>query len=46
MYSKAALIDRLQEEWNLIDENLCMKLIDSMPERIRKCLKAKGGHFL
>lgn len=46
MYSKIALIDRLQEEWNLIDQDLCIKLVDSMPERIRKCLKAKGGHFL
>ena len=46
IYSKAALIDRLQEEWNNIDKDLCIKLVESMPERIRKCLKTKGGHFL
>ena len=46
IYSKSALINRLQEEWNSIDQELCIKLVDSMPERIRKCLRAKGGHFL
>ena len=46
MYSKAALMDRLQEEWDNVDQDLCIKLVESMPERIRKCLKAKGGHFL
>ena len=38
---------RLQEEWdNNIDQELWIKLVESMPERIQKCLKAKGGHFL
>ena len=46
IYSKSALINRLQEEWNSIDQELYIKLVDSMPERIRKCLRAKGGHFL
>ena len=46
IYSKAALIERLQEEWNNIDKDLCVKLIESMPERIQNCLKAKGGHFV
>jgi len=46
MFSKGALIDRLQEEWSRIDKDLCIKLVESMPERIRKCLKAKGWHFL
>ena len=46
IYSKAALIDRLQEEWNNIDKDLCIKLIEAMPERIGKCLKVKGEHFL
>lgn len=45
IYSKQALKDRLQEEWNNIDQDLCIKLVESMPERIRKCLAAKGGHF-
>ena len=46
IYSKAALIDRLEEEWNNIDKDLCIKLVESMSERIHKCLKAKEGHFL
>ena len=46
IYSKLALQDRLQQEWNNIDKSLCLKLIDSMPERIQRCPKAKGGHFL
>ena len=46
IYSKAALIDRLQEEWNNIDQDLCIKLVESMPERICRCLKRKGGLFL
>ena len=46
IYSKAALMDRLQEEWDNADQDLCIKLVESVPERIRKCLKAKGGHFL
>ena len=44
--SKAALIERLQEEWNNIDKDLCIKLVESMPERIHQCLRTKGGHFL
>ncbi|CAF1417313.1 unnamed protein product [Didymodactylos carnosus] len=46
IYFKGALINCLQEEWDNIDIDLCIKLVESMPERIRKCLKAKGGHFL
>ena len=46
IYSKATLIERFQEEWNNIDKDLCIKLVESMPEPIRKCLKGKGGHFL
>ena len=46
IYSKAALIEYLKEEWNNIDKDLCVKLVESMSERIRKCLKAKGGRFL
>ena len=46
IYSKAALIDRLEEEWNDIGKDLCIKLVESMPERIHKCLKDKGGYFL
>ena len=46
IYSKAVLIERLQEEWNNIEKDLCIKLVESMPERIHKCLKTKERHFL
>ena len=46
IYSKVALIERLREEWNNVDKDLCVKLVESMSERIQKCLKAKGGHFV
>lgn len=45
VYSIAALTDRLQHEWDEIDQQLCLRLIDSMPDRIKKCLAADGGHF-
>ena len=45
IYSRYALENRLQEEWSNIDQDLCIKLVESMPERIRKCLAAKGGRF-
>ncbi len=43
--NKAELEKRLQEEWNKISITLCQSLVDSMPVRIEKCLKARGGHF-
>ena len=46
IYSRAELTDRLQEEWNNTDQDSCIKLVESMLERIRKCLKAKLGYFL
>ena len=46
IYSRATLMERFQEEWGNIDQDLCIKLVESMPERIRKCLKAKGRHFI
>lgn len=45
IYSKTELNDRLREEWNSIDPDMCIRLVESMPERIQKCIKAKGGHF-
>ncbi|CAF1205919.1 unnamed protein product [Rotaria sordida] len=37
---------RLQEEWDNIPNTLYRALVDSMSERIEKCLKAQEGHFL
>ena len=46
IYSRTALMERLEEEWDNIDQKLYMKLVESMSERIEKCLKAKYGVFL
>ena len=39
-------MERLEEEWENIDQELCIKLVESMEERIQNCLKSKSGHFL
>lgn len=36
------LWERIQTEWNKIDKEACVKLIESMPNRINSVLKAKG----
>jgi transposase len=33
-----------EEQWNAVSREECLKLIDSMPDRIRAVLKSKGGH--
>ncbi|CAF4641320.1 unnamed protein product [Rotaria sp. Silwood2] len=44
--AKAELQKRLQEESDNISTTSCRTLVDSVLERIEKCLKAKGSHFL
>ena len=34
----------LHETWLSVPQSLCIKLIESMPWRIRECIKNKGGH--
>ena len=46
IYSRTALMEALQEGMDNIDQELCIKLVDSMSKRVQKCLKAKGRHFL
>ena len=46
IYSRAALTDHLQEEWDNIDQDSSIKLVETMPEHIRKCLKVNGAHFV
>ena len=46
IYSIMELRQRLEEEWNGIRSLSCLNLIDSMPDRIQKCLKSKGGYFM
>jgi len=38
------LWDRVEEEWNKIEPEVCQNLIRSMPRRIEAVLKAKGGY--
>jgi hypothetical protein len=46
IYTKVQLKERLEQEWNSVDQQLCLDLIDSMSDRIQKCLKANGSHFI
>jgi hypothetical protein len=43
--SLAQLEDELVRQWNAITRTECINLIESMPERIRVCLKANGGYL-
>jgi transposase len=36
------LWERVEEEWNKIDQETCVRLISSIPKRIQAVLKAKG----
>ena len=38
------LWDRVQEKWNSIDKEGCLKLIISMTNRIEQAFKANGGY--
>ena len=46
IYSIMEFRQWLEEEWKGIRQLSCLNLIDSMPDRIQKCLKSKGGHFM
>ena len=35
----------LNPVWLSVPHEMCMRLIESMPRRVRACIKAKGGHF-
>ena len=36
------LWERIEDEWNKIDKETCLKLVESMPNRIKAVLKSKG----
>ena len=38
------LWERVEEEWNRIEVEVCQNLIESMPRRVEAVLKAKGGY--
>ncbi len=42
--TKEELWDAIQEELDVINKDLCRKLIASMPERVQAVIKAKGGY--
>lgn len=47
--AKLTNVDQLKAElhrlWLEIPRDLCMRLVESMPKRVRACIRAKGGHF-
>jgi hypothetical protein len=38
------LWERVEEEWNKIEPEVCQNLIESMPRRVQAVVKAKGGY--
>ncbi|CAG8693877.1 15051_t:CDS:1 [Dentiscutata erythropus] len=42
--SKMDLWNKIQKVWNEIDDDYVLKLIDTMSQRIKDVLKAKGGY--
>lgn len=40
---KADLATAIKESWNQIDEEYCLSLIKSMPQRLNAVIKARGG---
>lgn len=42
--SETDLWNKIQKVWNEIDDDYVLKLIDTMPQRIKDVLKAKGGY--
>ena len=38
------LWEAIEEEWDKIEAEFCMKLISTMPKRIQDVFKAKGGY--
>ena len=38
------LWDKVQNIWNAIEVDVCTNLIDTMPQRIKAVIKAKGGY--
>ena len=42
--TKEELWEALQEELDVVNKDLCQKLIASMPERVQAVIKAKGGY--
>ena len=43
--SKEHLKHVLTSTWQSIPKELCMKLVESMPRRVKMCFKANGGYF-
>ena len=36
--------ERVQDEWEKIDVEICQKLIESLPKMVEAVIKAKGGY--
>ena len=45
IYNSETLCKRFEQEQKGFGIELCRSLVDSMPERLGKCLRAKGEHF-
>lgn len=45
VYNKNDLITAITDAWKNISVEILEKLVSSMPNRIRQCIKAKGYHI-
>jgi hypothetical protein len=43
--NKEDLWDKIQDTWNNIELETCIKLIETMLQRIKDTIKAKGGYI-
>lgn len=41
--TKEALKQKIRDEWESISPDVCLKLVSSMPKRVKAVIKAKGG---
>jgi len=37
--------ERLIEEWRRFDQNIIDRAVNQWHDQLRKCVRAKGGHF-
>lgn len=40
-----SLMESLQTAWDALDQEVINKAIEQLPERLKACVEAKGGHF-
>ena len=42
LVTQAIFMETIKEEWEAIDENLCINLVESMPRRLKSMIENQG----